>query len=179
MLLSHSLGETTNKIVWGHDGRRGASNWKGGASYFVIRDSVPVYYWPSNHGAFALYDTAKDFIQRNFFFKEYMSNLASNPNWNNLRVNFGNVIKNPSITWLFAKNQYYSLQDVGLYIKGTELRGKSEQTAKATTALSSLTPKIFNHLDAKRQSNIRFKLISFYYTLVPGIIAIPLRIATD
>ena len=92
-----------------------------------------------------------------------MSNLTSKPNWNNLRVNFTNVIKNPSITWLFAKNQYYSMQDVGLYIKGTEFRGKSEQTAKATTALASLTPKIFNHLEAERQGNIRFRLISLYY----------------
>ena len=35
-------------------------------------------------------------------------------------------------------------------IKGTEFRQKSEQTAKATCTLASLTPEIFDHLQAKR-----------------------------
>ena len=35
-------------------------------------------------------------------------------------------------------------------IKGTELRQKSDQTAKATCTLASLTPEIFDHLQAKR-----------------------------
>ena len=61
-----------------------------------------------------------------------------------------NFIKEPSTTWLFAKNQYYAMQDVGLHIKGTELRDKSKQTAKATTVLASLTPEIFNHLETKK-----------------------------
>ena len=37
-----------------------------------------------------------------------------------------------------------------MHIKGTELRGKSEQTAKATTVLASLTPEIFKHLETKK-----------------------------
>ena len=79
-----------------------------------------------------------------------MNDIASDPNWNKLRLNVRNFIKNPSTTWLFAKNQFYALQDVGLHIKGTELRGKSEQTAKATTVLASLTPEIFDHLQTKK-----------------------------
>ena len=75
---------------------------------------------------------------------------ASDPNWNKLRLNVKNFIKEPSTTWLFAKNQYYAMQDVGLHIKGTELRDKSKQTAKATTVLASLTPEIFNHLETKK-----------------------------
>ena len=137
-------------IMYGHDGRRGASNWKGSASYFHIRDSVPVYYWPDNHGAYTLYATTKHFIERNFFIKKYMNDIASNPNWNKLRLKLGNFIKEPATSWLFAKNQFYALQDVGLHIKGTELRGKSEQTAKATCTLASLTPEIFDHLQAQK-----------------------------
>jgi len=148
--LQAKSGESTSKILYGHDGRRGVSNWKGSASYFHIRDSVPVYYWPDNHGAYTLYATAKHFVQRNFFVKNYMNNIASDPNWNKLRLNVKNFIKDPSTTWLFAKNQYYAMQDVGLHIKGTELRDKSKQTAKATTVLASLTPEIFNHLETKK-----------------------------
>jgi hypothetical protein len=147
--LHAKSGESTTKILYGHDGRRGASNWKGSASYFHIRDSVPVYYWPDNHGAYTLYATAKHFIQRNLFVKNYLNNIASDPNWNKLRLKVGNFIKEPSIAWLFAKNQYYAMQDVGLHIKGTELRNNSKQTAKATTILASLTPEIFNHLKTK------------------------------
>ena len=108
--------------MYGHDGRRGASNWKGSASYFHIRDSVPVYYWPDNHGAYTLYATAKHFIERKFFPKKYMADIASNPNWNKLRLNFKNFIKEPSTSWLFAKNQFYAMQDVGLHIKGKEVQ---------------------------------------------------------
>ena len=150
MLLSHFSGDSTSMIIYGHDGRRGASNWKGSASYFHIRDSVPVYYWPDNHGAYTLYATAKHFIQRNFFPKKYMADIASNPNWNKLRLNVRNFVKEPGTSWLFAKNQFYAMQDVGLHIKGTELRQKSDQTAKATCTLASLTPEIFDHLQAKR-----------------------------
>ena len=42
------------------------------------------------------------------------------------------------------------MQDVGLHIKGTELRDKSKQTAKATTILASLTPEIFSHLETSK-----------------------------
>jgi len=134
------------KVLYGHDGRRAASNWKGSASYFHIRDSVPVYYWPDNHGAYTMYATAKHFVQRNFAPTSYMKDLTTDPNWNKLRLNVFNFLKNPALTWLFAKNQFYAMQDVGLHIEGTELRDKSKQTAKATCTLASLTPEIFEHL---------------------------------
>ena len=52
-----------------------------------------------------------------------MADIASNPNWNKLRLNVGNFIKQPSLTWLFAKNQFYAMQDVGLHIKGKAVEG--------------------------------------------------------
>ena len=72
---------------------------------------------------------------------------TSDPNWNKLRLNWVNFIKEPSIAWLFAKNQYYAMQDVGLHIKGTELRDKSEQTARATCKTAALSHEIFEHLN--------------------------------
>ena len=69
------------------------------------------------------------------------------PNWNKLRVNWINCLKDPSIFWLFAKNQFYALQDVGFHIKGTELRDRSEQTARTTCRTAALSEQIFNHLN--------------------------------
>ena len=51
-------------VLYFHDGQRGLSNWKGSASYFHVRDAVPVYYWPDNHGAYSIYVTAKHALQR-------------------------------------------------------------------------------------------------------------------
>ena len=53
-------------VLYFHDGQRGLSNWKGSASYFHVRDAVPVYYWPDNHGAYSIYVTAKHALQRRF-----------------------------------------------------------------------------------------------------------------
>ena len=69
--LHAKSGQSTDRILYCHDGRREASNWKGSASYFHIRDSVPVYYWPDNHGAYTLYATLKHFYQKNFSYARY------------------------------------------------------------------------------------------------------------
>ena len=76
-IISFFIGESTSSIIYGHDGRRVASNWKGSASYFHIRDAVPVYYWPDNHGAYTIYATAKHFIERNFFPIKYFKDIAT------------------------------------------------------------------------------------------------------
>ena len=81
------------------------------------------------------------------FSKSFKIMNISDPNWNKLRLNWVNFIKEPSIAWLFAKNQYYAMQDVGLHIKGTELRDKSEQTARATCKTAFLSHEIFEHLN--------------------------------
>ena len=79
-----------------------------------------------------------------------MNDVSTNPNWNKLRLHWVNFLKNPALSWLFAKNQFYALQDFGLHIDGTQLRSKSEQTAKATCTLASLTPEIFDYLKADK-----------------------------
>ena len=71
------IGQSTSSVIYGHDGRRAASNWKGSASYFHIRDAVPVYYWPDNHGAYTIYATVKHFIERNFFSTKYFKDIAT------------------------------------------------------------------------------------------------------
>merc|ERR1719204_3049317 len=137
--LQARSGHNPQNVLYGHDGRRGASNWKGSASYFHIRDAVPVYYWPDNHGAYTLYATAKHFVQRNLNTDKYLQEVSTDPSWNKLRLNWSAFLKEPSIAWLFAKNQYYALQDVGLHKPGTQLRGIEEQTAAATMNHAYLT----------------------------------------
>jgi len=148
--LQASSGDSAYQIVYAHDGRRAASNWKGSASYYHIRDSVPVYYWPDNHGVYTLYSTCKHFVQRKLMPGVYMKDIATDPNWNKLRLNVTNFLKEPSISWLFLKNQYYAMQDVGLHIQGTQLRDNSKQTANATCRLASLTPHILKNIESKR-----------------------------
>ena len=75
--LQAKSGESTRNIIYGHDGRRVTSNWKGSASYFHIRDAVPVYYWPDNHGAYTIYATVKHFLERNFNTKKYFKDIAT------------------------------------------------------------------------------------------------------
>lgn len=88
-----------------HDGNRGASNWKGSASYYHVRDAIPVYYWPDNHGAYTLYASCKHWIERNFMPARYLKNVTTDPNWNKLRLSILGILREPSIFWLFAKNQ--------------------------------------------------------------------------
>jgi len=144
--LQARSGHNPQNVLYGHDGRRGASNWKGSASYFHIRDAVPVYYWPDNHGAYTLYATAKHFVQRNLNTDKYLQEVSTDPSWNKLRLNWSAFLKEPSIAWLFAKNQYYALQDVGLHKPGTQLRGIEEQTAAATMNHAYLTKEIFSEI---------------------------------
>ena len=37
----------------------------------------------------------------------YMSDIATDPNWNKLRMSLGNFLREPSIAGLFLKNQWY------------------------------------------------------------------------
>ena len=105
-------------ILYCHDGNRGASNWKGSASYFHVRDAIPVYYWPDNHGAYTLYATMKHWIQRVFGYTGYYREVAGDANWNKLRLNITGLMKEPLTFLLFAKNQIRALKDVGLHIEG-------------------------------------------------------------
>ena len=50
--------------------------------------------------------------------KKYMKEVTTDQNWNKLRFNWRNVLREPSIMWLFVKNQYYAMLDVGLHVKG-------------------------------------------------------------
>ena len=94
------------------------SNWKGSASYFHIRDAIPVYYWPDNHGAYTLYATVKHWLHRRLGYSSYREEVATDPNWNKLRLSVFGLLREPRTLWLFAKNQVKALMDVGLHIKG-------------------------------------------------------------
>jgi len=62
--LQSKFGDGSN-VIYMHDGKRSVSNWKGSASYFHIRDAIPVYYWPDNHGAYAIYNCKTRFTKKN------------------------------------------------------------------------------------------------------------------
>ena len=151
-------------MLYCHDGNRGASNWKGSASYFHIRDAIPVYYWPDNHGAFVLYATVKHWLQRWLDYASYAKDVAEDPNWNKLRLKFGCLIREPQTLLLFAKNQLFALKDVGLHIEGirlliytlfplqsnitsgTELAAPEDTTAYMTTQHAFLSHQILEQL---------------------------------
>ena len=118
IFLQAKSGEDVSDIVYCHDGNRGASNWKGSASYFHVRDAIPVYYWPDNHGAYTLYATMKHWIQRVCGYNGYYKEVAGDANWNKLRLNITGLMKEPLTFLLFAKNQIRALKDVGLHIEG-------------------------------------------------------------
>lgn len=118
IFLQAKSGEDVSDIVYCHDGNRGASNWKGSASYFHVRDAIPVYYWPDNHGAYTLYATMKHWIQRVCGYTGYYKEVAGDANWNKLRLNITGLMKEPLTFLLFAKNQIRALKDVGLHIEG-------------------------------------------------------------
>lgn len=148
----HAKSDSPKNILYCHDGRRGASNWKGSASYMHIRDSIPVYYWPDNHGAYTIYAAIKHFFHKRFAYDRYMSDVTTNPNWNKLRLNLKNLLREPSIFPLLMKNQWYSMLDVGLHVRGTEFRSKKKQTANATIRLASLTNEVFKHLKTEDEA---------------------------
>jgi hypothetical protein len=114
-------GDDCSDVLYCQDGNRGASNWKGSASYFHVRDAIPVYYWPDNHGAYVLYATVKHWLQRRLNYANYVKEVAEDPNWNKLRLNLAGLIKEPQTLLLFAKNQLFALKDVGLHIEGIRL----------------------------------------------------------
>jgi len=140
-------GEECSDILYCHDGNRGASNWKGSASYFHVRDAIPVYYWPDNHGAYTIYATVKHWLQRSFQYANYCKEVAEDPNWNKLRLNIGGLLREPRTFWLFAKNQMKAMKDVGLHIEGTNLAAPENTTAYVTTHHAFNTHKIVEKLN--------------------------------
>ena len=115
-------GKDTSDVVYCHEGKREASNWKGGASYFTVMGAIPLYYWPDNHGACALYATVKHRLQRILGYADYCTEIAQSPNWNKLRLNITGLLKEPRSFWLFAKNQVLAIKDVGLFIQGSTVK---------------------------------------------------------
>jgi len=143
-------GEDVSDIVYCHDGNRGASNWKGSASYFHVRDAIPVYYWPDNHGAYTLYATMKHWIQRVCGYTGYYKEVAGDANWNKLRLNITGLMKEPLTFLLFAKNQIRALKDVGLHIEGTNLSASEKTTAYVTTNHAFLSHEILEKISPPR-----------------------------
>ena len=75
-IQSQSAKDSCN-VLYGHEGLVGLSNWKGSASYFHIRDAIPVYYWPDNHGAYPLYATFKHALQKKFIPQMYKKQVET------------------------------------------------------------------------------------------------------
>ena len=58
---------------------------------------------PDNHGVYTLYATLKHHFQRWLMPKVYLKTVESEPNWNKLRVNFSNILREPSLIPLLIK----------------------------------------------------------------------------
>ena len=111
-----------------------------------MRDAIPVYYWPDNHGAYTLYATVKHWVQRRLGYASYYKEVAKDPNWNKLRLNITGLLREPRTLWLFAKNQVRAMKDVGLHIEGTNLAAPEDTTAHVTTHHAFLTHQIVDKL---------------------------------
>lgn len=83
-----------------------------------MRDAIPVYYWPDNHGAYTIYTTIKHWVHRRLGYAHYCKEVAEDANWNKLRLDIRGLVREPQTFGLFAKNQIMALNDVGLHIKG-------------------------------------------------------------
>ena len=148
-IQSKDKSSSTN-VLYGHNGARGVSNWKGAASYHHIRDIIPVYYWPDNSGLYTIYATAKHFIQRNFSYSDYKQEIKTFSNFNKLRLNVTALLKEPSIIPLLIKNGMNALKDVGLHMTKDSLVAPQKTTAYTTLHHASLTEQIIDKMDAPR-----------------------------
>jgi len=142
-----SSGRESGRVQYINYGDKGASNWKGSASYYHIRDAIPVYYWPDNHGAYTLYATVKHFLESHCSPERYLKEVCSNPNWNKLRLSIVDVIREPSVLSLFAKNQYYAMGDVGLHMAWTRLKPAHLTTAHTTTNHAHISKEVVKKLN--------------------------------
>lgn len=149
--LQSRSGQDPHKVLFCHDSKRGTSNWKGSASYFHIRDCIPVYYWPDNHGAYVLWITAAHWLKRWLDPKGYKKELETEQNWNNLRLDVPALFKEPATVWLFMKNTFNAWKDVGLSMDRSKVGGAVEdKTAWTTTDHAFLSHQIIEKLDAPK-----------------------------
>ena len=147
--LQSRSGQDPQRVLYCHDGARGTSNWKGSASYFHVRDCIPVYYWPDNHGAYVLWATAAHWVRRWFDPQSYRKQVESDPNWNKLRLDVPALMKEPATIWLFMKNAFNAWKDVGLNMDRSKVRGAIEdKTSWTTTNHAFLSHQIIEKLRA-------------------------------
>lgn len=139
-------GEQANKVLYAHDGMRDLSNWKGSASYFHVRDCIPVYYWPDNHGAYVLWATFAHKMMRLFKPNKYKEQVATDPNWNKLRLNIPGLLREPETMLLFMKNAFRSYKDLGLRMDRPIPTKPENTTAWTTTDHAFLSHEILKQL---------------------------------
>ena len=147
--LQSRSGQDAQRVLYCHDGARGTSNWKGSASYFHVRDCIPVYYWPDNHGAYVLWATAAHWMRRWFDPQGYRNQVETDPNWNKLRLDVPALMKEPATIWLFMKNAFNAWKDVGLNMDRSKVGGAIEdKTSWTTTNHAFLSHQIIEKLRA-------------------------------
>ena len=143
---------SASNVLYGHNGTKGASNWKGSASYHHIRDILPVYYWPDNAGTYTIYVTIKHWFQKHFAFEAYKKEIYETSNFNKLRLNITGVLKDPSVALLFIKNGLNALRDTGLHMKLIKpiMVERTESTAYTTLHHASLANDIIYKMNAPK-----------------------------
>ena len=135
-----SLNSTSSapEILYGHNGSRGASNWKGSASYYHIVDTVPVYYWPDNTGVYVLLNTIRNGFKKAISPKKYKREVYEDPNFNKLNVDIFAIARSPGLIKLCLKNALYTMRDVGLPLTKNVRLGPFRWSDKQAVAHTTL-----------------------------------------
>ena len=143
------------EILYGHNGSRGTSNWKGSASYYHIVDTVPVYYWPDNTGAYVMANTIRNSFKKAISPEAYKKEVYEDPNFNKLNADMFAIARNPGLVKLCIKNTFYTMRDVGIPITKKIRLGPfrwSDEQAVAHTTLEHghLTREIFDRMPTEK-----------------------------
>ena len=104
----------TSTLLYCHDGKRGASNWKGGASYYTVHEAMPMYYWPGASGIKVLLGTLQQHLEKTLDYKHYCKQVSEDPQWNRLRLSIKGLIREPRAVLVFAKNTMLAVRDTCL-----------------------------------------------------------------
>ena len=138
--------EKPGHLLYAHDGVRGVSNWKGSASTYITRDSLPLYYYSCYSAPRVIYSTLTDAVHRRVSYSSYLNKIETDPYWSNLRVSFSSLLSDPGLVWMALRNQIKGFLDVGLYLPGTAILPPHKTTAHTSIPHVLLTPKILREL---------------------------------
>ncbi|XP_066931008.1 uncharacterized protein [Clytia hemisphaerica] len=112
-------------VLYIHDGYRGASNWKGSASYIHMNEAVPIYYTKKKTFVHAFYHSLRRYFLQAQGMDSYIQKyIKSSPHYYRLLIDFPAAMRYPITALKFVlSNQLASIKDIGTLF-GIESRFK-------------------------------------------------------